>query len=173
MKITIFGLAGTGTSTVGKLLANKLGLSFLSVGNIFRKKANDLGLTLLEFHNLAVDDPSIDKECDQEIKEYGDKNDDFVVESRLAWYFIKDSIKVRLFADFDERVARAAKRDSQIFELAKEAITTREQNDSERYKKFYGITDIDDPNKFDLNVDTTSIPPEEVVDKIVEFVNNK
>ncbi len=173
MKITIFGLAGTGTSTVGKLLASKLGFSFLSAGDVFRKKASDLGLTLLEFHNLAVDDPSIDKECDQEIKEYGEKNTGFVVESRLSWHFVPDSIKVRLFADSDERISRVAKRDGQLFKLAKESIAEREANDAERYRKFYGIDNIDDPTKFDLNIDTTSTPAEAVVDKIIEFVNNK
>jgi cytidylate kinase len=42
MKITIFGLAGSGTSTIGKLLCEKLGYKFMSSGNIMRSWAKEL-----------------------------------------------------------------------------------------------------------------------------------
>ncbi len=172
MKITIFGLAGTGTSTVGKILSKRLGLGFLSSGDIFREKANQAGLSLADFQKRAGEDPTIDQDCDKTIEEYGRRNDDFVVESRLAWYFIKDSVKIRLFAGLKERSSRVAKRDDQDLASAQKAIMERESNDQKRYLKYYNISDIDNPKNFDLNIDTSNINPESVVDKIVEFVNN-
>lgn len=61
-KITIFGLAGAGTSTVGKMLAEKLGYKFLSSGDIFRKKARDSGITLPELHECIKADPEAAEE---------------------------------------------------------------------------------------------------------------
>ena len=173
MKITIFGLAGTGTSTVGKMLAEKLGLKFLSAGDIFRRKAEDMGLTLAELHDLAVNDPSMDKECDEEIEKFGKENDDFVVESRLSWHFIPDSIKIKLDTDLDTRVSRVAQRDWLLWKNAKEGVLKRERDDEARYAKFYGIKDLSKDEHFDIIIDTSQITPPQVVDKIVELVNNR
>ncbi len=45
----------------------------------------------------------------------------------------------------------------------------REKSDQRRYKKYYGI-DANNLKKFDLVIDTTSMRPEEVAEKIVEFL---
>ncbi len=173
MKVTIFGLAGTGTSTVGKALAAKLDYKFLSAGDIFRKRASELGLTLPEFHNLAVNDPSVDKECDDEIKSFGENNDNFVVESRLAWHFIPDSIKIKLNTDFDTRISRVAERDWLLFKIAKEHILSREKADNERYQKFYGIHNMEEDEHFDLVIDTSTITPPQIVERIESFLKAK
>jgi len=172
-KITIFGLAGTGTSSVGKLLAEKLGYSFVSTGNIFRKKASDLGLSLQKFEELARTDPKYDKELDEEIVAFGKANDNFVVESRLAWFFIPDSVKIKLDCDFDERVRRVSARDGVAFEEGKRLTLIREPADNKRYQEIYGITDIDSEKNFDFTIDTTSIPVREVVEKIVAYLNSR
>src|SRR3989344_1886476 len=173
MKITIFGLAGTGTSTVGKTLAERLGYKFLSAGDIFRKKASELGLTLAEVHNLAVDDPSIDKECDTEIKKFGEHNDNLVVESRLAWHFIPDSVKIKLHTDFDTRVSRVAERDWLLFKLAKQHITDMEQADATRYAKFYGLHDIEKDDHFDLVIDASTLTHPQIANQISAFIKSR
>jgi len=58
MKITITGLAGVGTSTTGKLLAQKLGCEFMSGGNIFRSYADELDISLNELETKALTDHS-------------------------------------------------------------------------------------------------------------------
>lgn len=98
MKITLFGYAGSGTSTVGRLLAEKFDFPFMSTGNIFRSYAAEAGMSLYEFENIvsAWWDTSFDLKLDEGTKVYGEKHDKFVFESRLAWYFIPDSIKIYL-----------------------------------------------------------------------------
>ncbi|HBT81582.1 hypothetical protein A2757_02995 [Candidatus Giovannonibacteria bacterium RIFCSPHIGHO2_01_FULL_48_47] len=168
-KITIFGLAGTGTSSVGKILAAKLGYTFLSSGMLFRKMAQENDMSLQDFEKLTNQDPQYDKKLDREIKNFGEKNDNFVVESRLAWHFIPDSIKIKLECDFETRVKRVAARDKISFEEAREHTEFREKMIAERYRKYYGITDFTD-EKFDLVIDTANIDVEAVVGKIEKVV---
>ena len=170
-KITIFGLAGTGTSSTGKMLAEKLGYTFMSSGNMFRKTAEENGRTLKEFEDLTSKDDKYDRELDRQMKEFGEANDNFIVESRLAWNFIPDSIKIKLTCDFNVRLERVAKRDEISFEEAKEHTEFREQKISERYSKYYGITDFND-EKFDLVIDNSNTSLAEVVEKIENFIKS-
>ncbi len=169
-KITIFGLAGTGTSTVGKALAEKLGYKFISSGNMLRERARNMGLSLSELHERARTDSKFDKELDEEIKNIGEKNDSIVVESRLAWHFIPDSIKIKLTCDFETRVKRLVERDGLSMEAGKAHVLKREKVDDERYTSIYGIENINGDNHFDLTVDTTEITPTQIVNQIISFI---
>lgn len=170
VKITIFGLAGTGTSSVAKELAQRENLKFLSSGNIFREMAAERGMSLAEFGELCSKDETIDKELDKRIEKYGKDNDDLVVDSRLAWYFIPDSLKVKLECADDERYRRVSERDNVDVEEAKEKTDERENSERTRYLNYYGIEDFSDKTHFDLVIDTTNIDIEEVCDKIEEFI---
>ena len=52
-------------------------------------------------------------------------------------------------------------------EEAMEGLKNREQSDITRYTKYYNI-DIHNPKNFDLIIDSTDIPAEEVVQKILD-----
>ena len=108
VKISLFGLAGTGTSSVGKVLAEKRGYLFYSSGNIFREMASERGLDLYKFGKLCEKEPKIDMELDARIEKFGKTNDDFIIDSRLAWHFIPDSIKVKLSCGDDIRIKRVS-----------------------------------------------------------------
>ncbi len=171
-KITIFGLAGTGTTSAGKMLAEKLGYQFVSSGHMFRKMAEENGMSLNEFEELTNKDPKFDNELDEKIKEFGEKNNNFIVESRLAWHFIPDSLKVKLICDFDERIKRVATRDNLSFEEAREHNEFRDKKIAERYAKYYSIKDFSD-DKFDLVIDTTTTSIQDVALKIGEYLRGK
>ncbi|MBI2654170.1 nucleoside monophosphate kinase [Candidatus Woesearchaeota archaeon] len=87
MRITISGKAGTGKSTVAKLLAHKLNLKHYSIGDLMRAMAKEKGITLLELNQLAEQDKSIDLELDDKLKELGQEKDNFVVDGRLTAFF--------------------------------------------------------------------------------------
>jgi cytidylate kinase len=71
MKITIFGFAGSGTSTVGKLLAQELDYTFMSSGNILRSWAEESGYTIYEFEDKVVKtDHSFDMKLDTKVAEF-------------------------------------------------------------------------------------------------------
>lgn len=119
-RITIFGKAGTGTTSVGKVLANSSGYIFLSSGDIFRHKAGELGLELNNFEKLCLRNFNYDIKLDSYVAEFGKKNGDCVVESRLAYHFIPGSIKVKLICDHITRIKRVAVRDGIAFSAASE-----------------------------------------------------
>ena len=91
MIITISGIAGSGKSTVAKLLAKKLNYKHYSIGDFMREIAKQRKTTLLELSKEAEKDSSIDKELDQKQIELGKTQDNFVIDSRLGFHFIKNS----------------------------------------------------------------------------------
>ncbi len=169
-KVTIFGLAGTGTSTTGKRLAEELQVPFISSGNIFRKKAAELNMSLLEFEAFTEKNPEFDNILDNELAEYGRSHAAFIIESRLAWHFIPDSIKIKLDCDFDARVQRVADRDGLTFDQAKAETLYRETKALKHYKDLYGIELYTDDAHFDHVIDTTHISVDEVISKIRSFI---
>ncbi len=166
-KITIFGMAGTGKTTSGKMVAERLGFAYMSSGGMFRDFAKEMNITLAELEEISNTDSSYDKKLDDRVEKYGLENNKFVFESRLAWHFIPDSFKVALSCDFDTRVGRVSSREKNDFEQAKEETRHREELIHKRYEKYYGITDLENPKKFDLVVDTKINNAQQVADIII------
>lgn len=172
-KITIFGLAGTGKTTAGKMLAEKLGYSYMSSGSIFRNYATEMGLSLNQFEAIASTTDEYDKKLDKEVAEYGKSNNNFVFESRLAWHFIPDSFKVNLTCDLETRLQRVASREDKSFDQVNEETTHREEMITKRYKEYYLIENFSDAKNFDFSVDTTKNNPGQVVDLIYNELKNR
>ena len=178
MLITISGKAGTGKSTVAKLLSKKLKLKHYSIGDLMRAMAAERGMDLLELNKLAEKNKSIDFELDNKLKELGKTKDNFVVDGRLTAFFIPHAdIKVFLKADDKVRAERILRdrihqeRGKSINETLAN-IKKREESEKSRYKKYYGV-DYTDKKLYNFIIDTTKITPAQVVGKIVKFVKTK
>ena len=180
MKITISGTPGSGKSTVGKLLAKRLNYKHFSTGDFMRAMAEERDISLLELSKLAESDKSIDKELDERQIKLGKKENNFIIDSRLGFNFIPDSLKIFLDADLNERARRIfndqiRKEVHTDLEDTKKNIKTREESERQRYKEYYKLDPWDKSN-YDLILDATSIKPDEVVDQIITFIkktNNK
>ncbi|MBW2982554.1 cytidylate kinase family protein [Candidatus Woesearchaeota archaeon] len=177
MRITIGGTAGSGKSTVAKLLAKQLGYKHYSMGDFQREIAEERGISLLELGKLEEKDRSFDEEVDQRQIDLGRKEDDFVIDARLGFHFIPNSIKIFLDADFEERAKRILsdkirKEHNVNMENTKKNMKTRKVSEQKRYKEYYNI-DPYDKKHYDLVVDTTEISPEKAAEKILEFVKKK
>ena len=165
-KITIFGLAGTGKSSTAKGLSTILNFEYRSSGNMFREMAAEMGLTLNAFEDICLKNPEYDKKLDERVGEYGKAHDNFIFESRLAWYFIPDSFKVMLVCDEDERIKRVAQRENKPFEQVQKETLDRENSIYARFKEYYGIDNINDKNHYDFIVDTGPNNLEQVIELI-------
>ena len=176
MIISISGLPGSGKSTVGKMLSEKLGFERIYMGGILRKIADNKGITILELMKQADSDSSIDEEVDKMVADYGRKKDNFIMESRTAFHFIPDSLKVfvkvnldegakRIFKDLDKEERSEEDKANSVGNLRK-MLEQRAEIDKECYQKYYGI-DYTDQTNYDLVIDSTNLTPEEVVDKIM------
>lgn len=175
MKITIFGLAGSGTSTIGKMLAEKTDSTFMSSGNILRSWAEESGYTIYEFEDKVVKkDHSFDMKLDKKVEEFGAKNDNFIFESRLAWHFIPDSFKIYLYCDDTQRYNRIQKREGGFLD---EIITKTQKREDDlvlRYSEVYpDITFPPTDDSFDLVINATTITPDEILEIILKAIKNK
>lgn len=167
--ITISGLPGAGTTTVAKMLAEKLEMKYINMGEIFREMAESKGMKLKDFEKYCENNPEIDIEIDKKQEEII-REGNAIVEGRLSGWIAHlkkiDAFKIWLDCEEKERIRRVVEREGgDIFER-KVDTKEREKSEERRYKKFYGI-DINNKSIYDLVIDTTSIPPEKVVEKIL------
>ncbi len=167
--VTISGLAGSGTSTTAKNLSSKMGIDVLSAGEVFRREAEQRGMSLEEFGNYASNDPDVDRKIDERQAELADEAESLVVEGRLAGWMVDADLRVWLKAPMEVRVARVAGRESQTLDEARSEVRKREASERERYSKYYDI-DISDLSIYDLVIDTERWGPSGVTSIIEEGV---
>ena len=177
MIITISGTAGSGKSSVGKKLAEKLNYKHYSNGDFMREIATKRGVTILELNKLSESDASVDKELDDRQIKLGKEEDNFIIDSRLGFHFIPNSVKIFLDADIDDRAKRVFNQkrkgieDNESLEDTKQKIQDRLESEKKRYKELYKV-DYLDLVHYDLLVDTTGVSVEEVVDEVREYLKS-
>lgn len=178
MKILINGSLGSGKTRVAKALAARIGYEYYSTGARFRALAEEMGVTLARLGEIAEKDRSIDDYIDAPLKEMDATHTDMVIDSRMAPFFVKDSVKI--FLDVSDREgarrihldkARGAIEQSEDEEQALEYYRARRNSEIVRYKTLYGV-DLEDRSPYDLVIDTTEILPDQVLDKLIEFLEN-
>jgi cytidylate kinase len=99
MRITISGLPGSGTTTLGRLLADRYNCEYVSAGEVFRSMAAECSLSLTEFGSLCEKDPGVDKLIDERQRIIALRSDMIVAEGRLSGWMIPEAdIKIWLFA---------------------------------------------------------------------------
>ena len=183
MIISFNGNEGSGKSTIAKKVAEKIGYPRYYMGQIFRDMAAKRGLTLVEYLKLGETDPTVDKEVDDYLVDLSKKENDFVIESRTAWHFIPQSLKIYLRVDEEEgarRIFQELQKENNRneikgnFSLDDILRKTRERKttDNARYMKYYQINIREDKN-YDFVLDTTNLNIEEVFEKTMEFINSQ
>lgn len=169
MLITISGLPGVGTTTVGRTLAARLELPYRSSGDLFREQAVLAGMNLGEYGALAEKDPTIDRELDRLTLEVA-RDGELVLEGRLTgWLTSLNTIpafRVWLSAPLEVRLARIADREGNIEPGLSERVTRRELSERDRYLRYYEI-DLLDTSPYDLDLDTSNNTPGELIEIIV------
>jgi cytidylate kinase len=174
MIITISGKPGSGKSTVAKIISKKLKLKHYSTGDYYRGMAEKRGLSVLELAKLAEEDKSIDKELDSWQKKLGKKENDFIIDARLGFHFIPNSVKIYLDGDETTRAKRIFRdkvRKEKNLSL-KESINNmkaREKSEQLRFLDYYKV-DSNDQSHYDLVVDTTNMDADGIVNEIVDYV---
>ena len=169
--VTISGTPGSGKSTLGRLLAKRLGYAYHSIGELRRRFAAEKGVTIAELNRRsAAGEEDTDTAFDRFLASLGGQ-DRIVVDARLGFHFLPHSIK--LFVDADERVRaeRLLARESiaeRAATLAEAVRMNRERiaSDQERYRKYYNL-DPFRPEQYDLVLDSARKSPEELVEEVV------
>ena len=174
MILTISGLHGTGKSTIGKLVADKLGIKYYSTGQAFRDLAKEMNLTLEELSEYAEKNPGIDEKLDNKIIEIAQKGD-IIIDSQLSAYILESiaDFKILLTCPLEIRVKRMAQRDKESYDKKLEETNIRENSELVRYKKLYNIDLKDEIKKeelYNLIIDTENLTVDEVLEKILDAI---
>lgn len=172
INITIAGDLGSGKSTVANHLINNIGYRIESAGLIFRRLAEQHGMTAKEFNQFIESNPKYDNMVDDTIKEMGEKEENIIFDSRLAWFFVPKSFKIYMYVDVDtatERIFNDKGRVSESYSdmaTAKKEIIERRQSEVLRYKNFYNA-DINNYKNYDFIIDTSHATKDEVNDLVL------
>ncbi len=169
MIITISGPPGSGKSTLSKILSVKLGMELISMGDVFRKCAEDRCMCLEEFGLLAKSDGNIDREIDEMQKKIAKEKDNIILEGRLSGFLVDANLKVWLKAPLEIRAQRIARRECKSVEKAMAETKEREQCERERYLNYYDI-DINDLSVYDIVIDSSKWSPEEISEIAIKAV---
>ncbi len=176
MIVAISGTPGSGKSTVAKLLAKRLGYKHYSAGDFRREMAKKRGMSLAELNRLGEKEIFTDKEVDDFQRELGKKEDDFVIDGRLSWLFIKNAVSIFIDAKLSvraERIMQDRRKEESFSTLAdaKRSIAERVRSDKRRYKKYYCVNCYDKDN-YNSVIDTSDISPEDAVERIIAILKD-
>ncbi|MBN1940777.1 MAG: cytidylate kinase family protein [Candidatus Diapherotrites archaeon] len=175
MIITVSGKPGSGKSSLAKALAEKLGLEHHSSGDFMREIARERGISLLELSRQAESDEKIDHIIDERTRELGEWKTDFVMDSRLAWHFIPQAVKVFLDVSIEEAAKRIYKelrveeKENTSLQETRENIRKRQESENKRYQSLYRINQFDKKN-FDIIIDTSKLNQKQVLEKALKEI---
>jgi cytidylate kinase len=169
--ITITGTPGSGKSSLAKLLAKRLGYKHHSVGDLRRMFAAEKGITLSELNRRSeTGEEDTDTSFDDHQQSLA-REDDVVIDSRLGFHFLPQSIKLFVDADETVRAHRLMMRDgvaesARSVEEAKRMNRARVESDRRRYHKYYGVDPFRMEN-YDLVLDSTRTTAEELAEQVL------
>ncbi len=142
--ITISGLPGAGSSTLGKGLAEKLGWEYFSGGDFMRKYAIEKGVfdkSSPVHHKATVYEDEFDKKVDYGMRESLEKDEGRILDSWLSGFMaqeVKKTLKVLVYCENDDiRVDRVVNRDKVSVEEAKNHIFEREEENLKKWTRMY------------------------------------
>jgi CMP/dCMP kinase len=171
--VTIGGPPGSGKSTAGRRVAERLRLEYHSAGDVFRAEGRRRGMDVETFGQYAETHPEVDRELDDAMQALATPG--HLLDGRIQGALCRrNGVPVHYIvvtATEDERVRRVAQRDGQSLAEARLRVQQREASERDRYRRLYSI-DLDREVP-DLTVDSTARPAPKVADSIVAFVRDR
>jgi len=174
MKITISGTPGSGKSVVGRYLSKKLNLKYYGIGELMREFASKHKLDLISLDKLLEKNKKLDKKFNEHIKRLDNKNN-FVIDSRIGFLFIRNAVNIFLDADLDLRAKRIFKDKRKLesyktIKDVKKGISKRLMLERKRFKKLYNV-DFTDLKNYDLVINTTGMNVMIISNIILKYLN--
>lgn len=171
--VTVAGKIGTGTTTLGRVLAEKLGWKFWSGGEFFRAFMKERGMPLEE-KSLTPDE--VEREVDLGMRAKLQKNEGQIFEAWLSGFVaqgVDGVLKILLVCHDDLRVDRFVNREGVSVDEALRHIKRREEENIKKWTRLYGKewkewvgkepVDFWNPKLYDLVIDTYSHSREETL----------
>jgi predicted cytidylate kinase len=178
--ITISGKIGSGKTTLASKLERALGYKGLYIGHIFREMARKEGIPIEAFYARLEKDAELEKSVDEEQLKVINKEDNLIVQGRIAWFLAKQSIFTvfNIFLTVDPNIGalRSGKRKENAGRSVEEMIqanAAREATERKRYQALYGIENYEDPKHYDFVLDTSKFTEEELSAKVLGKIKER
>jgi CMP/dCMP kinase len=172
LRITLSGDLGSGKSSVGRRIAAALGVPYFSAGALFRQMGQIDNLDALNTNLAAENNTAIDAAVDERTREIDRTVQSFVIDSRMAWHFVRNATKVYLTVSREtaaHRIMGDSARAGETYAThpaAVAALGERRLSESKRYRQLYGV-DITDPANYDLVIATDDVGLPDVADLVL------
>jgi len=174
--IVVSGPPGVGSSTIAKVLAERLRLRYFSPGKIFKSHENapEAKAALDVWSTGYGKNKNTHRNLD-DIQTREAKRGNVVICGKLSIHFLKDlaDYKIWIDAPLEVRAKRAAGRDKVPVETVMKQIKEREDIERNEWKKIYGFDYLDQKNSADLVIDNSELNVNETVKKILNFIKHK
>jgi predicted cytidylate kinase len=178
MRITLSGDLGSGKSSVGRRLAEKLGVPHYSAGTLFREIGQISNLDALQTNLAAENNVGIDFAVDERTRELDRRIESFIIDSRMAWHFVSRATRVYLSVSPEtaaKRIASDRSRSTESYEslaIALASLEKRRDSEVRRYKNLYAA-DITDPANYDLIVITDDAEIDDIAEVVINFAKGR
>ena len=87
-RISLTGDLGSGKSTAGEIIAERLQIEKFTLGTIQRKMAEEHNMSTIEFNRYLEDKPEMDIVFDDWQKAFEQREGSFIIDSRLGFHFV-------------------------------------------------------------------------------------
>jgi CMP/dCMP kinase len=160
--ITVAGSPGSGKSSTAKALAAAFGYRHFSSGDLFRQLAAERGESIEAMNISAEVQRDIDLKVDALLQDMYRTEDRLVIDSRMAWRWMPESLKVFLVLDPDTaserifnslRVEGRQSEDAASVDEVRRSIDRRFASEQRRYRTLYDVNPTD-PLNFDVTINT-------------------
>lgn len=177
--ITISGKPGSGKSSTADRVAELLGYTRHSSGDVVRKYVAQHNITLRAYNDQAHENHELDARVDENLRDLRDKKD-IVIDSRLGFYWIPESFKVYLDLDLDTATARIYKdmtlhREGEVenaeassLGAVAQQVRRRMTVEQHRFRSLYGVDPFNTEN-FDLIINTSRNDPQSVAITVFDY----
>ena len=166
--LAISGQCSSGKSTLGKLLATKLGWNYVSVGEEFKRLAAEQGLPIEDFGSIPE---KVLRAVDIQNETRIQTEHNVIWDGRLTCYLARKYsyvFKVYCTANFEIRAQRTATRDHLSFHEAKLKVLARDQEEKEVFRRLYNISKLQNMKWVNLIIDTSFYSPENLTLKVLK-----
>ncbi len=173
-RIVLSGCAGSGKTTVGKALAERMGYRFLSAGELARQHAERLGYSIQELQKHLANHPDYDRELDAYLTRWGMENEGYVLDYRLGFYFLPAAFSIYLDVSAEVAAQRIARqnRTTEFANVVEPAVVLKSlsQRNTQMKNRFLDLYHVDftQTDHYNLVVQTDRLNVVETVNFIAD-----